>query len=198
MLQAHKMLHRLRRVRADVVPAALLLAAGLLCASGLGAAGALRAQEQVINGFSAWQGEGKVYKTGPDSGTFVGAIKGALFIQTEKGPVAAGRMVCPAVLEIDLRDATQMGEGKCIVTGDDGAEVFAEWSCRGVHLVGCDGAFKITGGTGRMSGITGQATLSVRSLTQLATATVSAGGALAETVEGILTLDNLEYRIPQQ
>lgn len=184
------MFQAMRSLRPGMVMAVLALTAGL--------GGAAQAQEEAVNGFAAWEGEGRVYETGPHSGTFVGAISGTLFIQTEKGPLAAGRLVCPAVLEVDLRDATQRGEGKCTVTGDDGAKVFATWTCQGVHLIGCDGAFTVTGGTDRMRGITGQATLSVRSLTQLATAAATAEGALAESIEGILTLDNLEYALPQQ
>jgi hypothetical protein len=175
-----------------------LLAATLALATGLSASSAALAAEQTINGFSSWEGEGNVYQTAPDTGTFVGAINGPLFVQTEKGPVAAGNMVCPALLEIDLKNATQVGQGKCTISHDDGAMVFAEWSCKGVHLVGCDGEFILTGGTGRMNGITGRGAVTVRTITQIAETKVMAGGMKAETARGILVLDNLTYSLPEQ
>jgi hypothetical protein len=164
----------------------------------LAAGSTVRAEEETISGFSAWEGEGTVYDTGANTGTFVGAISGTLFIQTENGPAAAGHMVCPALLEIDLQSATQVGAGKCTITGDDGAKVFAEWTCQGVHLVGCDGEIKLTGGTGRMSGITGGGSLSVRTITQLAAMKTTAAGSVAETGKGILMLNDLKYSLPQQ
>src|SRR3546814_11085387 len=82
------------------------------------------AEEQTINAFSVWNGEGSVYESGPHLGTFVGSISGTLFVQTEKGPTRGGFMVCPATLEIDLENATQRGQGKCIIQGDDGAKTF--------------------------------------------------------------------------
>src|SRR3546814_1316702 len=87
------------------MPVALLLAAGSAAA----------AEEQTINAFSVWNGEGSVYESGPHLGTFVGSISGTLFVQTEKGPTRGGFMVCPATLEIDLENATQRGQGKCII-----------------------------------------------------------------------------------
>ena len=175
-----------------------LLAVTMALAAGFSASSAALAAEQTINGFSSWEGEGVVYRTAPNTGTFVGAINGPLFVQTEKGPVAAGNMVCPALLEIDLKNATQVGQGKCTITNDDGAMVFADWSCKGVHLVGCDGEIILTGGTGRMNGITGRGSVSVRTITQIAETKVMAGGTKAESARGILILDNLTYSLPEQ
>lgn len=180
---------------ANSLMARLAMAAVFLVA-GPAAGSVALAQEQTISGFAAWEGEGTVYRTGPDTGTFVGAISGTLFIETEKGPAAAGYMVCPALLEIDLRDATQAGAGKCTITGDDGAQVFAEWTCLGVHLVGCDGELTLTGGTGRMDGITGQGALSVRTITELAATQAMAGDVADEAGTGILVIDDLTYSLP--
>lgn len=186
------MLQETRNRRPSLALAPCLLAAALCISS------TAQAQEQTINGFSAWEGDGTVFETGPNSGTFVGAITGTLFIQTERGPAAAGHMICPALLEIDLQNATQVGAGKCTITSDDGTKVFAEWACRGVHLVGCDGEIKLTGGTGRMNGVTGSGALSVRTITQVAVTQVTTEGTMAEAGKGILILDNLTYSLPAQ
>ena len=177
-----------------------LLAATLALnsAASLAASSIAAAEEQTINAFSAWTGQGVVYDSGPNTGTFVGAISGTLYVHTDKGPASAGFMVCPAMLEIDLVDATQRGRGKCTITGDDGAKVFAEWTCQGVHLIGCDGEFKLTGGSGRMAGITGTGSLTVRTTTRVASTDVKDEGSIAEIGSGILLLGDLAYDLPVQ
>jgi hypothetical protein len=185
------MLHPTRRSRPAFI-AALALAATVA------AAFPALAEEQTIQAFAAWEGRGVIYETGPNSGTFVGSIDGNLFVDTEKGPTNAGLMVCPAMLEIDLVDATQRGQGKCTITGSDGAKVFAEWTCQGVHLVGCDGELKLTGGTGRMQGITGAGALTVRSTARVTAAGATVEGSVAEIGSGILLLEDLVYSLPQQ
>lgn len=186
MIDSPRSLRLARAMRA--MPVALLLAAGSASA----------AEEQTINAFSVWNGEGSVYQSGPRSGTFVGSISGTLFVQTEKGPTSGGFMVCPATLEIDLEDATQRGQGKCIITGDDGAKIFADWSCQGVHLIGCDGELKLTGGSGRMTGITGAGLLTVRTTTRVISTGAKAEGSIAEIGSGILLVGDLVYTLPAQ
>ena len=156
------------------------------------------AEQQVINAFSAWAGEGVVYDSGPSAGTFVGAISGTLYVQTDKGPASGGFMVCPAMLEIDLVDATQRGRGTCTITGDDGAKVYAEWTCQGVHLIGCDGDFRLTGGSGRMAGITGAGSLTVRTTTRVTSTEANVKGSTTEIGSGILLLGDLAYTLPGQ
>lgn len=156
------------------------------------------AEQEAITAFSAWTGEGVVYDTGPNAGTFVGAISGTLYVQTDKGPASGGVMVCPAILEIDLVDATQRGQGKCTITGDDGAKVFAEWTCQGVHLIGCDGEFKLTGGSGRMAGVTGAGSLTVRTTTRVTSTELTGEGSIVEIGSGLLLLDDLAYSLPDQ
>ena len=137
---------------------------------------ALGAEEQTVDAFATWEGQGVIYETGENMGTFVGSITGPFFIDTEKGPIEAGRIVCPAMLHIDLLSAKQAGTGKCTVTAHDGARVFADWSCRGVHFVGCDGKLTLDGGTGRLAGISGSGELRVRSTVRGVAASASSTG----------------------
>ena len=46
---------------------------------------AFGAEERTINAFSVWNGQGTVYMTGVKSATFVGALSGPLFVETDKG-----------------------------------------------------------------------------------------------------------------
>src|SRR5262245_13829312 len=120
---------------------ALGLSFSLLMATSLAAAPACA--EESIKAFAAWQGRGQIFETGPNRATFVGSFTGMVFVDSEKGPLDAGLMVCPAILDINLTDGTQEAKGRCTITAKDGARVYAELTCKGVHLLGCNGDFKI-------------------------------------------------------
>lgn len=151
-------------------------------------------EEVTIRAFSAWEGHGQAIQTGPNDATFVGTIAGAVYVDTDKGPVEAGHMVCPAIVEINLNDGSQTGTARCTITGRDGAQVFAELSCTGIHLVGCDGDSTLTGGTDRFAGVTGGGRFTLRSgLRELVSLS---GSSVQETVTGIIFWRELHYKIP--
>jgi hypothetical protein len=151
------------------------------------------AEQGTIKAFAAWRGDGQAVQTGVDEATFIGAISGTVYVETEKGPVDSGQMVCPAMLLINTKDGSQSGAGRCAITANDGARIFAQLTCTGVHLVGCDGDFALTGGTERFAGITGGGRFTVRSKLQ---GLVGGPGTVAETVSGIMFWPELRYEIP--
>ena len=151
-------------------------------------------EEATVRAFSAWQGRGQLFETGLKELTFVGALTGTMYIETEKGPLASGTMICPAVVTIDTDDGSQDGKGRCVIAAKDGGRVFAEVSCAGFHLIGCDGDFKLTGGTGRFEGISGGGRVTIRG--EFAEVTRLSKGATQEEVTGILYLRELRYKIP--
>lgn len=152
------------------------------------------AEEATIKAFVAWQGAGQTLQTGIDEATFIGAISGTVYVETEKGPVDSGQIVCPAMLSIGLESGAQNGSGRCTVTARDGAQIFAAFACAGVHLIGCDGDFTLTGGTGRFQGITGGGRVVLRSGSR--TLTAVGGSGVAETGSGILFWPALNYKLP--
>lgn len=151
-------------------------------------------EEATVEAFSAWQGRGQIFPTGSHQATFVGAFSGMIYVETEQGPLDAGFMVCPAMFEIDLENGTQTGNGRCTISAKDGGRVFAEWTCSGVHLVGCNGDFKLTGGTDRFEGITGGGPMVVRS--GLRDIAAMPGNTIQESAAGIAIWRQLHYRIP--
>jgi len=177
----------LKRSAQIVVLVVILLAAGPSRPAGA-------AEDATIKAFSAWQGQGHSFETGPAELTFVGALTGTMYIDTEKGPLAAGEMVCPAVVTINTDDGTQDGKGRCVITATDGARVYAEISCSGLHLIGCDGDFKLNGGTGRFQGISGGGHVTIRS--EFGQVTPLSKAAAQEEAKGILYLRELRYTIP--
>lgn len=152
-------------------------------------------QEQTIDAFTVWEGDGTLFQTGTEVATFVGAISGRFYVETAEGPVSAGTIVCPATLEVRTENGAQTGHGRCAITAEDGSRAFAEWTCSGFHLLGCDGDFKLTSGTERFAGITGGGPFTTRSsMRQLAAALGEAG--VQESASGIMVWRNLHYKLP--
>lgn len=152
------------------------------------------AEEGTINAFAAWQGDGEALQTGTNEVTYIGTMSGAIYVETDKGPAGGGQIVCPAILLVDTEDGTQSALGRCSITTKNGAKIFAQIACAGVHMVGCDGEFVLAGGTGRFSGITGSGPFTVRS--SLHELVVQSGGTLTEAVNGIIFWKRLRYHIP--
>lgn len=151
------------------------------------------AEEESVKAFAAWQGRGQMYETGPEQATFVGAFSGMIFIETQKGPLDAGFMVCPAIVTLNLNDGTQEGKGRCTITGKEGARVYADIACSGVHMVGCDGEFTFTGGTEHFEGITGGGPITIRS--GLQDVALTGGNAVHESAGGIIIWPKLTYKL---
>ena len=152
------------------------------------------AEEGTIKAFAAWQSNGQGIQTGPSEATFIGTMSGTVYVETEKGPVDSGQLVCPAMLLVNTQDGSQSGEGRCSITAKDGARIFAQLSCTGVHLVGCDGEFTLIGGTDRFDGITGGGHFTVRS--SLHQFVGLSANTVVEAVSGIIFWRELHYRIP--
>ena len=53
-------------------------------------------------------------KEGPDRATFVGSFTGMVFVETDKGPLDAGFMICPAI--VSLRAVSRERNPRCIAT----------------------------------------------------------------------------------
>ncbi len=152
-------------------------------------------EEQTIDAFSVWQARGHMFKMGENIGMFVGALQGPFFIETPEGPVGAGTIICPGILKVNLEDGSQTGEGGCMITGEKGAQVFAEWTCSGYHLIGCKGEFTWDGGTGRFAGVTGGGPIVVRT-TIREVAVQANGNSAVEAAIGIAFWKGLRYELP--
>jgi hypothetical protein len=173
------------------------LAIGLLCA-GLALIGlcppAAAADEPSIKAVAAWTARGVTFQTGPHAATFVGALAGPIFVETEKGLVHSAQMMCPAMVEIGLDDGKEHGQGRCTFTATDGAVVYAELNCTGVYMVGCSGTLKLIGGTDRFAGITGSGKAVIRSDLQKFVAVADKAAAAEGT--GSMFISALKYTLP--
>ncbi|MFO0997234.1 MAG: hypothetical protein U1F33_11180 [Alphaproteobacteria bacterium] len=154
---------------------------------------ALAAEEATIRAFSAWDGQGRTIQTGENEATFIGAISGRLYVETDNGPVDVGQLLCPATARINLRDSSQSAHGSCTIVGTDSSRAFGDFQCKGVHLVGCDGELTFTGGTGRFTGITGGGHFGLRSNFR---SVAMASGGPPEIATGIIYWRELHYKLP--
>ena len=136
-------------------------AGAVLCAIfSLVSAGAFAQDEpQPFNAFAVVKLDGSALRSAEKQATIVATMTGALFIETDEGPVAGGQIACSGMVSVDLDTTRQTGSGACTSTTEDGAKTFGEWVCAGFNMLGCRGTYKLTGGTGRFAGSTGQATL---------------------------------------
>jgi hypothetical protein len=177
---------RPRRARSRSLQVALILLAAA-------AAGPARAGEETINAFAPWVGRGGTFQTGPADMTFVGSLVGRLYAETDKGPIAWGRIVCPGMIKI-AEDGAQKGTGSCTIVANDGARIYAELTCAGSFMAGCDGELKITAGTERFAKVTGQGPVVVRS--DQRTITVQSEVTSSDESTGILVLRGFKYKTP--
>lgn len=169
----------------------VLLAAAL---SAVLASAASAGEEQTINAFSAWTGKGFIVQSGPNEKTFVGSIGGRIYVDTEKGPVDAGEMICPLTLKLNMQNGSQEAAGKCTVAGNDGALLNLDMACTGVHLVGCSGKSTIASGTGRFAGVTGSGPFTIRASSRQAAKTDTA--IVDESASGIIFWRGFKYKMP--
>ena len=103
-------------------------------------------------------------------------------------------MVCPGMMDVNIGDGSQTGNGRCVITDNEGAKVFARWSCKGYHMVGCKGDIELTGGTMRFKGVTGGGPMVFRSTAMEIVATVGEDSAV-ETAIGIAFWKGLKYNL---
>ena len=171
--------------------AALAFAAALTAGSQVVAA----AEQGKVQGQAAWVGKGSIFQTGEQEALFVGAFGGILYVANEEGVLDRVAMLCPGKVDIDLQSGAQNGDGKCIMTDKEGHKVFAIWDCDGAQMGGCEGSFKLNGGTGKFKGIKGESVMKARTAISEIVVDLKSG-MIAETGAGLLVLPELNDTIP--
>lgn len=153
------------------------------------------AEERTVKATAAWRAEGDIFKVQDDLALFVGAFGGIMFVETKKGELDAAKLLCPGMLELNLNNGSQSGEGRCIITGQSGDRVYASWQCAGVHLKGCQGNFTLHGGTGKFAKITGHSTFEIRSGIAAYVAGTT-GDRVEASASGVAVWPSLTYKTP--
>jgi len=175
-------------------PMRLVLAATAGAALLSAGAAPARAEEQTVKAFSVWQVAGQLVQTGEKQATFTGVLAGPVYVETDRGPVLAGALSCPASVDIQLDSGRQQATARCAFQAGDDSRLYGELTCQGMHLIGCDGAFAISGGTGRFAGAQGDGPVMVRG--DFRRVALRADGSLEESVAGIIYWPALRYTLP--
>ncbi len=170
---------------------------GAVFAAGLGfSSNGIAAEEGTVTVMSPWQGSGQVYLVAPDKLMLLSRYTGIMYIENEQGSLDTAIMLCPGVENIDITSKTTESRGHCIISDGEDNLVFSDWTCTGT-LDGCEGDFKITGGTGEFEGISGRGKMQVRTAL-VATALDLSSGSVVQDAAGLAVWPELKYRIPDQ
>lgn len=132
--------------------AALVLAAAV-------APAAAQDEVQTFNAFAVVVANGTIVRAAEKQFMVVATLTGPYFVETDEGPQQGGRVSCATSARIDQASRKTTASGACTFTAHDGATAFGDWECAGYELVGCRGTFKLTGGTGRFAGASGESAL---------------------------------------
>ena len=132
-----------------------MILATVVVLSALGASPVTFAAEGTLKAMAPWKATSFAFPVGEDETYLVGVYSGILYADDGKGPMHTATIVCPGTVEGNLKTMTKTGQGRCIITDEDGDRVYARFNCKG-DLEGCRGPFKIVGGTGKFDGITGE------------------------------------------
>ena len=152
------------------------------------------AASTTVSAVIPWQGQGQIYPIGTDKLRFLGAIEGIMYVETVEGALNEAFVRCPIVQEIDVTRETTSATGNCTIVVSTEDAVFAELTCTGMQGY-CSGEFKLTGGTGRFSGISGSSRMTVRSPVHALAKNLSDGTVL-QIAAGILQLPELKITLP--
>ncbi len=166
----------------------------VLTACCIALADASLAREGEVKMAAAWVGQGQVFHTGPDEVQFIGTFSGTMYIEHGDGSLNRAVFTCPTTQTLDRVNATTTATGKCRITAPDGESVFAAISCNGT-VGDCTGSMKLTGGTGRFQGITGEGAMITHSpLTSIALDL--AEGSIIREAAGLAVWPQLKFVIP--
>jgi len=180
-------MERLKRsgwVVASVVASAMVVLIGIA-----------QAEEGTVRATAAWEGQGYAFPVGEDQAYMVAVYAGVMFVDAGKGSLDAASIVCPGTVEGDLAKGTKKGEGRCIITDQEGDRVFARYTCSGDLTESCRGPFTIVSGTGKFAGITGGGEMISRIQARQLT-TYAGVDDVHQLGAGVATWPALHYKVP--
>jgi len=159
-----------------------------------GWSGVSYADTKTVSVVVPWQGQGQIFPIGTDRLHFQGSIEGIMYIESAEGAMDEAFVQCPIIKSIEISSQSISSTGNCTIVVSTEDAVFAELACEGVRGF-CLGELKLTGGTGRFSGINGAGEMTVRSPVHALAADLSDGTVL-DIAAGILQIPALTFTLP--
>jgi hypothetical protein len=155
-----------------------LLHATLIAIATLPLVQPLLAEEGTAKILAPWEANGQLFQVAVDKLQFIGTFEGIMYIEHGGGLLDTALFTCPSTQLIHVLSNTLEGHGFCTIESPTGDYVYAEFTCNG-EPGSCTGTFTLTGGTGRLAGITGQSAMIVRTALSGTTINESTGGTVS-------------------
>jgi hypothetical protein len=141
-----------------------------------------------------WEANGQLFQVAVDKLQFIGTFEGIMYIEHGDGLLDAALFTCPSTQIIHVLTNEIEGHGYCTIESPTGDYVYAEFNCNG-EPGSCKGKFTLTGGTGKLTGITGESPMSVRTALS-GTSLDEAGGGTVSAAKGLAIWPEMRFEIP--
>lgn len=141
-----------------------------------------------------WEANGQIYQVAVDKIQFIGTFEGIMYIEHGPDMLDAALFTCPSTQITQILSNETKGHGYCTIESPSGDYIYAEFSCDG-EPGACTGKFTLTGGTGKLTGITGESDLIVRTALS-GTTTDQHGGGTVSAAKGLAIWPELRFEIP--
>ncbi|MGI9327733.1 MAG: hypothetical protein ACR2PZ_21125 [Pseudomonadales bacterium] len=165
----------------------------LVALLGLSCSGTVIAEKaQSLKAVASWTGSGRVTQIGTNATEFLGTLKGIMYVETAAGALNEAFIECTAKQTLKEKSQTSIS-GNCgiVVSGED--NVYATYQCAG-EPGACSGRFKLTEGTGRFKGISGESPMTVRSPLRFLANDLHGQESITIS-HGVLILSDLSYSV---
>lgn len=141
-----------------------------------------------------WEANGQLFQIAVDKLQFIGTFEGVMYIEHGDGLLDAALFTCPSTQIIHVLSNQLEGHGFCTVESPTGDFVYAEFTCNG-EPGSCTGTFTLTGGTGRLAGITGESDMIVRTALSGTAMNESTGGTVS-AAKGLAIWPEMRFEFP--
>ncbi|WP_296804725.1 hypothetical protein [Thiocapsa sp.] len=152
------------------------------------------ADEGTAKILAPWEANGQLFQIAVDKLQFIGTFEGVMYIEHGDGLLDAALFTCPSTQIIHVLSNQLNGQGYCTIESPTGDYVYAEFTCNG-EPGSCTGQFTLTGGTGRLAGITGKSDMIVRTALS-GTAINEATGGTVSAAKGLAIWPEMRFEFP--
>ncbi|EGV19775.1 hypothetical protein [Thiocapsa marina] len=152
------------------------------------------ADEGTAKILAPWEANGQLFQIAVDKLQFIGTFEGVMYIEHGDGLLDAALFTCPSTQIIHVLSNELDGQGYCTIESPTGDYVYAEFTCDG-EPGSCSGTFTLTGGTGRLAGITGQSDMIVRTALSGTAMNESTGGTVS-AAKGLAIWPEMRFEFP--
>ena len=141
-----------------------------------------------------WEANGQLFQVAVDKLQFIGTFEGIMYIEHGDGLLDAALFTCPSTQITHILTNKVEGHGYCTIESPTGDYVYAEFTCDG-EPGSCKGKFTLTGGTGKLTGITGESPMSVRTALSGTSLDETTGGTIS-AAKGLAIWPEMHFEIP--